>query len=476
MLILNNPDFLTHLLKQLNAARREILVSTYLFHWEGGEKCPVGQIIGALLKAKERDVQVEVFLEGSQRLRAVKARNCLEAAKIPVHFDTPATFLHEKVVVIDGAGIFIGSQNFTQVSLTTNVEKAVYFEDARLAEEMIKEIRGRKYQTTKDAGGDALRIPAAFVGKFKNGLPSAGGRGPAAKLLEHNAHRGFDLYIYLISLAQKSGSAEIPLDYAAMAEALNIKKPKRLAGKQTDYARYYDSAVLQESLKDLERNYGLVDYRPDEKIAKPAFWGGDGPTIDLPLAYFNFGWDMALGLAAKVALLINLLETSISKTSPWWFRSQKDISRFYGLYPDSFSGGCRELKSFNLLEIEGKMQARGEAYDKRPANHYRLLDFYSRDDFAKRIGDFKKERGTAAVRCAQKLAVELGEGWDLSVIQELCDLKEKHGMAALTAAYKQVAKLAVHNPRRSVITVAKILDRDYREAQTIPDGDTDNFL
>lgn len=462
MLILNNPDFLIHLLKQFESARREVIISTYLFNWEGDEKCPVGRIIQALLKAKGRGVEVEVFLEGSQRLRAVKARNCLEAAKIPVHFDTPAMFLHEKVVVIDGFGIFIGSQNFTQVSLTTNIEKAVYLEDASLAVEMIKEIRERKYQTAKDVGEDTLSIPAAFINKIKNGLPRAGSAGPVAKLLKNNAHRGFDLYIHLLHLAQKRGDAEIPLDYASLADALNIKKPERLADKQSDYARYYDSAVLQELLKDLERNYNLVDYRPDERIAKPSLWGGDEPTIGLPLAYFNFGWNTTLSLRAKVSLLINLLETSVSKTSPWWFRSQEDISELYGLYPDSFSGGCRELKSYNLLEIESKMQARGEAYDKRPANHYRLLDFYSREDFEKRIGDFKKERGAQAVEDMLKLAAELGEGWDLAVIQELCDLKEKHGMEALTEAHRQVVKLAVHNPQRCVVTVAKILNRDYR--------------
>ena len=74
---------------------------------------------------------------------------------------------------------------------------------------------------------------------------------------------------------------------------------------------------------------------------------------------------------------------------------------------------------------------------------YRLRPFYSVDDFEKRLEDFRKEKGRSVISKILKLARELNEPWDLSVIQELVDLK--------------VTKLATHNPLRSVVEVGRVL-------------------
>lgn len=445
MRLLSNPEFLKHLLKHLHSAEKEIVISTYLFNWTGEESDPTGLIIDALAKASRRGVDVRVFLEGSQRLRAVKARNALESNGVKVFFDTPATFLHEKVVLVDGSKIFIGSQNFTRVSLTTNIERAVYIEDSALALQVAREIKERRYQAGELTGAEGVPVPVEFI------------LTKASVLLRNNAHRCFDLYIRLLRMANEGGKPQMLLDYKKLASGMGIERPRHLKLKESDYSKYYHSNVLQEILLDLERNYDLIDYDAGRKRVSLKGLEESRRQICLPGAYFKYGWDKRLGLAAKVSLLIHIYETERSKVAPWWFRSQKDIAKLYGLYPDTFSKGSRELKYFNLVEIEGRMQPRGKAYDERPANHYSLRPFYSMDDFEKRLDDFRNEKGRAVMNRILKMARELGEPWDLSVIQEFADLKEEYGMKRLVKAHGKVAKLATHNPMRSVVEVARLL-------------------
>jgi len=81
----------------------------------------------AIVDAKQRGVTVRVILEGS--MDSAGSTGFFKAAGIPVH-DAAGFFLHAKLIVADGVA-FVGSENYSQTSLTKNREVgALVFEPA----------------------------------------------------------------------------------------------------------------------------------------------------------------------------------------------------------------------------------------------------------------------------------------------------------------------------------------------------------
>jgi len=81
----------------------------------------------AIVAAKQRGVAVRVILEGS--MDSAGSTEFFSAAGIPVH-DAAGFFLHAKLIVADGTA-FVGSENYSNTSLTRNREVgALVFEPA----------------------------------------------------------------------------------------------------------------------------------------------------------------------------------------------------------------------------------------------------------------------------------------------------------------------------------------------------------
>ena len=88
-------------------AEREILVSAYRLTVGSG-------IVGALIRAKERGVDVRVIADRSAPCGRGSGVEPLTAAGVPVWIDDRARLAHAKTMVIDGAVTLQGSYNWTR--------------------------------------------------------------------------------------------------------------------------------------------------------------------------------------------------------------------------------------------------------------------------------------------------------------------------------------------------------------------------
>lgn len=105
--------------KEINAARREILVQAYSF--------TSPQIAKALLQAHKRGVRIEAVLDKSNKKKApgkanYSAATFLDNAGIPTLIDSKHAIAHNKIMIIDGETLITGSFNFTKAAEMSNAE------------------------------------------------------------------------------------------------------------------------------------------------------------------------------------------------------------------------------------------------------------------------------------------------------------------------------------------------------------------
>jgi phosphatidylserine/phosphatidylglycerophosphate/cardiolipin synthase-like enzyme len=146
--VLCNQDYADALLRGIRDARKSIVCSFYLFKiGEGGMNIP-RSIAEELIRARKRGVTVRVILERSDRdnetLNVDNRRTAafLERGGVKVQFDSPLVTTHNKVVVIDGRHVFLGSHNLTQAALRYNNELSVRIESPEMASEILSLLDG----------------------------------------------------------------------------------------------------------------------------------------------------------------------------------------------------------------------------------------------------------------------------------------------------------------------------------------------
>lgn len=131
----------THIAREIEQAKKEILVAVYAFTSE--------ELSEALVQAKKRGVVVQVVVDQEFDARNDKSKvKFLEQQKIPVRRNTgqkAATadrengLMHQKFAVIDRRILLTGSYNWTHSADNLNDENLLMFRDAGpLAEEYRK--------------------------------------------------------------------------------------------------------------------------------------------------------------------------------------------------------------------------------------------------------------------------------------------------------------------------------------------------
>ncbi len=127
------------IMAELAAARSSILVQAYVL--------TARPIVGALLQARARGVDVRIILDRKQLQHDrsdLKAAARLLSAGIPVMVDDGVRGIaHNKVVVIDGRLVITGSYNFTWSAEHKNAENLVIIRDPVVAGEYAQNWRMR---------------------------------------------------------------------------------------------------------------------------------------------------------------------------------------------------------------------------------------------------------------------------------------------------------------------------------------------
>jgi phosphatidylserine/phosphatidylglycerophosphate/cardiolipin synthase-like enzyme len=102
------------ILKEINAARSEILVLAYSFTAE--------PLANGLISAKKRGVHVEVILDKSNEVERYSDLHIFMHNSLPPLIDAHHAIAHNKVMVIDKKTIVTGSFNFTNQAEHENGE------------------------------------------------------------------------------------------------------------------------------------------------------------------------------------------------------------------------------------------------------------------------------------------------------------------------------------------------------------------
>lgn len=108
-------------ISEINKAQTTIDVAMYYFTSR--------EIAQALIKAKERHVEVRIILDKSQEEQSFSKSRYLLQRGFKVRYHTGEGLMHNKFVVIDGRVLITGSYNWTATAEKKNEENLIIIKD-----------------------------------------------------------------------------------------------------------------------------------------------------------------------------------------------------------------------------------------------------------------------------------------------------------------------------------------------------------
>lgn len=145
--LLEDRDYFPVLMKTINDAKHEIIMSFFMFKTNGYSDSYTDRVLAALVRAAGRGVKIRVTLEKGDVTKDSQAyKSNLETAArltakgVEVRFDSPRTTTHTKVAVIDRRYVFLGSHNLTNSALRYNHELSVFIDSTSMAMETLRYI------------------------------------------------------------------------------------------------------------------------------------------------------------------------------------------------------------------------------------------------------------------------------------------------------------------------------------------------
>lgn len=403
---------------------------------------PVSTLIDELIKAHKRGVKVRVVLEDSKFKENQYAYTLLACNGIDVRFDTPRSLLHSKVVVVDRRICIVGSANWSRAAFIDNYEVSVLIDSEDRAREILESftrIQLSDHPPALPRKTEGAAIPASFMSAD----------GAAAQLVKDRADYAFELYLLLLKMARESGSPTVQFDTGAIREQLgcrNVRRPRLR----------------------LEKRYGVIAYDAKRKDVTLKGIDEKESCFVLPYEYWDFGLGRRLSLRARHMYLVGLVEASKSTRAPYWFRSQADLGRLYGISEYTISLGLQELERENIIEIErfeplkqppssrGYGEPRG-AHAERKANVYCMNALVSEEEFEKSIVRLVKEYGDETMGRARKLSEQLNEPRDAADIEVFVGLIREYGYDVVRKMNEITAGMKRGGGRRDVGNTVRLL-------------------
>ena len=320
---------------------------------------PVNGLVEELVLARRRGVEVKVVMEDSRLNQNRLAYRKLKDNEIDVSFDTAERLMHIKGLSIDDRYLVIGSTNWSTAAMTRNYELSALLDSPREAAAVRAIIDSIELQKSDAVTGqrEGVKISADFLLSPKQGR----------RLLKAQADKQLDIYMELCRIQQDTGKAYLVIDYDSLAVRSGYSEPNEL-GKYRNVHHYYYERVHR-ALKKL-KIYGLIDYKKGAVTMK-ANTTQKGPAVTLSYAFWEKSYAGTLSMRAKYLYLIALHEADKSTRQPEWFRSQKDISKIYGISDTTISEAMQELEKAGLIEIKRDRPTPPD-FANRNANVYRM--------------------------------------------------------------------------------------------------------
>lgn len=442
--VLIGKDYFPAVHDALSRAERSILVIMYFIIMNKDDAGnPVNVLVDDLIAASRRRVQVRVVLENEKFRENRFAFETLRAAGVEVRYDTPKTFLHTKAVVIDSMTCVLGSANWTKAAFEKNHEVSLIIDSSETARAVEESLAGMVLQGTQPVpiGEDGVLVSEDFL------LSPDGGR----RLVQDRAHKAFALYLLFLKDSQAAGSRVVQLDYERYGRLLGYRAPPDADADEYYYER------LRRPIKRLEKKYKRLKHNARKRtITLPA--PASSARFAVPSAFWEKGLADSLFLRAKYAYLISLLEARKSVKNPYWFRSQKDLAKIYGLSEYTISLGLLELERENIVEII-RGERTGEDFGDRLASIYQVNGLVSPGEFEAALGALRSRYGDEITDKARALSGALDEPKDLTKIEIYVHLIGEHGFEAVKKVNDKVAAYKKGSALRDITTTVRLLRR-----------------
>ena len=246
----------------LDKAQDSITISMFILKPGDYDKHPINRLMRDLEEALERGVSVTLYLntktgESDPSLSEVGQGQAFDALRqkgaqiLPV---TSRYMLHDKMLIVDGRFVVIGSTNWSLTALTGNLESTVLIDSPALAKERLQRMKTIHLQ------GEDLRGPPQDSLKERYPLPEAIQLPKAlmensryfSRMLNKSDHRAMDLYLLLIAESHRRNSTQFYVSLEKIAGQLNLP-------------RDWDATALRrqviKSLRKLKNRYGLIEVR-----------------------------------------------------------------------------------------------------------------------------------------------------------------------------------------------------------------------
>lgn len=447
-------------LNEISQAKSSIFVVMYLVSIlpDQPDSRP-GQLIGALIKAKDRGVDVKVILDQNidfevestddavARNKNQQSYELLKKNDVPVFFDTSETYTHTKAIVIDGETVILGSTNWSKAALTRNNEADVLIKSKELAQSLLEDFKKIRIQENIPASlTPSVVIPKDFLAD-KNLL---------GEMSSQSDERSFDVYLYLLKEFNGNAEGTLTLDYDNLAKSIGLGHMS-----VEDYRRQ-----INKVLDKLQDKYKLIKFQSpkrnqDTKIHLLTDHQTPQENLNIPTAYWRHNWNKTLSFPAKVMYLINLSYSQVFPTGQFSI-SRETLSKTHNVSESFISQGNQELRRLNLLDIKYS-ELEDMKFSQRQPNVYTLQEFYSPEDLKKDLNKLAGRYGKDKLNRAVKTASLVFEEKNPKTIEALIVLEDQYGQSTVEEASKKISEKNVDNPKRSagyLINTIKSMGKD----------------
>lgn len=431
-------------LKEIDSARSSVLAVMYLISVLPDQPdAQPNQLVSALIRAKDRGVEVKVILdqnidfeaeatdEALYRNKNQNAYELLRKNNVPVFFDTSDTYTHTKVLVIDNEVVILGSTNWSKAALTRNNETNVLIRSKEFAKSLLSDLDKVKIQEN---------IPASLTPSVSISKEIISNKKMLSEMASQSDERAFDIYLYILKEYDGNSHMKVSLSYDKLAKSLGIDQMSI-----EDYRRQ-----ITKVLEKLDEKYKLIKFnKPDrnqnaEVALNPQ---SSSDKLDIPTSFWRYGWNKSLSFPAKVMYLINLSYTQSSPQNRFSI-SRESLSKAHGLSESFISDGNQNLRKLNLLDIKYS-DLEDLRFDQRKPSAYTLKEMYDPAELKRDLDKLTEKHGKEKLNRAMTIASLVFEENNLKTIHALLELETQYGETIVNESAKKISEKNPDNPKRS---------------------------
>jgi HKD family nuclease len=443
---ISNRRYYPAVKEALDKAQSSIDMAMFVVSLSEDRETKAASLLRSLVDASQRGVEVKVILDkninfftGEIEYKNKEAYRYLKKRGVNVLYDDIYIYTHNKILVIDGETVVVGSTNWSQTALAQSNESALLIKSPQLAEKFLKKISNIKLYDSRLPRPinrkEALHLSKSFLEN----------RELAGTMAAQTDERAFDLYLLLLYTAKEEN--RVDFDFDKFAELLQISEMSTNA---------YRRQIIK-TLRKLKDRYNLIDVQfRHGKNAQVTLLDSEGGKekyeypfdnyFFLPSEYFKYGWDRTLSFRAKFCYMINLYKYR-ELNSRFWSLSLQTLSKKFNLDRLTIGMGMNELRRHNIIdtvyaEIDGD-------YEKRKPAKYELLGLYCPREQEEKLSRLSKEYGQENLEKARDFAEVVFRENDIEAIEEIIILANKYGRGKIKRAYEILSKKRVDNPKRT---------------------------